>query len=392
MSWKVSCVMDERLRFIGEATKGTDSMTSLCTKYGISRKTGYKWLERYRREGLDGLKERSRAPHHQPHAVCGEVIQAILARRDRKPTEGPLKIRVHLQRVHPQLPCPSSSTIAEILKTHGRVKRRRRRNPAGIAAPAQPLAGYTHPNAAWCADFKGWFRVRNGAKCTPLTISDAHSRFLLVCQGLHAGLGFTDVRPLFETAFREYGMPEVIRTDNGAPFGSTGIGGLSRLSVWFLQLAIRPEHIRPAHPQDNGRHERMHRTLKEATAKPPHASLRAQQRAFDRFRAYYNDERPHQALGQVPPAAVYRNSNRPFPKRLLTPEYPREWKVRKVKHKGGIMWNGHELFIGQALTGCHVGLKPVDDDCWLIYFFDMPLLMLDEPELRIRPYRGQTEK
>jgi len=389
MGWKVSCAMDERVQFVGAYLSGDRSMTTLCAQYGISRKTGYKWVSRYRSRGVSGLEERSRAPHHPAHAVSEAVIEAILARRDKRPEEGPLKIRRYLETVFPEWGPPAASTIAAILKTYGRVKARRRGSCAAGTVPAQPLGAYAEPNEAWCADFKGWFCTGDGRRCTPLTITDAVSRYLVLCQGLDGGLGVREVQPLFERAFREYGLPEVIRTDNGPPFGSPGLGGLSALSIWFLQLAIRPEHIRPGKPQDNGRHERMHRTLKALTARPPRGSLRAQQRAFDEFIEYYNFERPHQALGQRPPGCVYRPSTRPFPHRLLVPEYPREWTVRKVKHKGGFLWGGQEYFLSQVLAGHHVGLKPIDDDAWLIYFFTIPLAVFEEPEGRIRPYRPE---
>lgn len=387
MAWKVSCAMDERVQFIGKYLEGQSSMSSLCEEFGISRKTGYKWVSRYQAEGGSGLEERSRAPRHHPHAVSKSVVEAVLARRKTIPQEGPLKIRAHLREQHPELSCPAASTIAEILREHGLVRKRRRRNLAVPPSDVSPLSGYTQPNDAWCADFKGWFRTGNGDICTPLTVSDTASRFLLVCHSMSEGYGFESIRPVFEGAFREYGLPQVIRTDNGPPFGSRGLGGLSPFCVWLIQLAITPEHIRPGKPQDNGRHERMHRTLKECSATPPRGSVRAQQRAFEQFKQYYNYERPHQALGQRPPADLYSPSPRPFPKSLLEPAYPREWSIRKVKHKGGILWQSKEHYLGQSLAGHHVGLKPIDNDCWLIHFFDIPLAILDEPGLVLRPWR-----
>lgn len=391
MAWKASCVMDERAAFVLRCRRGQEPMARLCDEFGISRKTGYKWLGRYESEGPAGLHDRSRAPHHMPHAFKEDVVEAILERRGKVSHEGPHKIRAYLKRAYPDLPCPSPSTIAEILRAHGKVKKRRRRPLPDGTRPAMPMSEYTQANDAWCADFKGWFRTGNGAKCTPLTITDASSRFLLRCQGMGAGLGYEEVRPLFEITFREYGLPNVIRTDNGPPFGSTGLGGLSVLSIWFLQLGVRPEHIRPGKPQDNGRHERMHRTLREATADPPQHTLRTQQRAFDGFVEYYNFERPHQALGQRPPAEFYQPSERPYPTRLLQPEYPREWTVRKVKLKGGMMWGGRECFLSQVLAGQYVGLEPIDNDCWLIHYMHLPLAVFDEPAFVIRPYRPATD-
>jgi transposase InsO family protein len=285
--------------------------------------------------------------------------------------------------------CPAESTVSEILRRHGlsRIARRRRR-----ATPStQPFAACREANAVWCADFKGWFRTGDGAKCTPLTISDAHSRYLLRCQGLDGSTGFSTVQPLFIATFREHGMPRAMRTDNGAPFASTGLGGLSALSVWWVRLGLQIERIEPGQPQQNGRHERMHRTLKAATTQPPAANLRRQQKAFDEFQHEYNHERPHEALGQHTPAEVYEPARRDYPERLPEPRgYPDDWQKRKVRGVGQMKWKGRDVHIGQALVGQEIGFKPVGEGQWAVYFEHLELGHFDERNHRVKPSRRLT--
>lgn len=384
MAWKVSCVMDERMQFLGEVLKEERSFSALCREFGISRKTGYKWVARYRSEGPAGLRDRSRVPHSHPHGVDGELRARVVECKRQHMDWGPKKVRARLRGHHPERRWPAASTIGDILKAEGLVVARRMRRKA--TPSTQPLAHADGPNAVWCADFKGWFRTGNGARCTPLTISDAFSRYLVRCQGLGGSTGYLVVRPLFDAAFREFGLPKAIRTDNGPPFASVGLGGLSRLSVWWLKLGIIPERIEPGHPEQNGRHERMHRTLREGAISPPASTLRQQQRAFDCFVRSYNEERPHEALGQNPPASIYSPSSRPYPTRLLpTDEYPRGWVIRKVKDSGRIKWQGHELHLSGALTGNYVGFEPLDDATWLVHFMTNPLALFDEKTLRFRP-------
>ena len=386
MAWKETCVMSERIKMISSYMGGDSAISELAAEYGVSRKTVYKWIERYEAGGWPALEDQSRAPRHHPNAVAAEVEQALVELKERWPLWGAPKLRRKLEAVLDAEWLPAESTVSAILRRHGlsRVGRRRRR-----AVPSsQPFAACQEANAVWCADFKGWFRTGDGSKCTPLTISDGHSRYLLRCQGLEGSTGMTTVQPLFIATFREYGMPRGMRTDNGSPFASTGLGGLSALSVWWLRLGIELERIEPGQPQQNGRHERMHRTLKAATAQPSRANLRRQQEAFDGFRREYNEERPHEALGQRTPSEFYEPSERDYPERLPAQRgYPDDWQKRNVQSSGQIKWKGRNLQITKALVGQQIGLQPVGDGQWAIYFEGLELGHYDERNHRLRPAR-----
>ena len=363
---------------------GDYSVSELAAEYGVSRKTTYKWIERYEAGGWTALQDQSRAPRHHPNAVSAGVEQALLKLKERWPLWGAPKLLRKLELALGADRCPAESTVSEILRRHGlsRIARRRRR-----ATPsAQPFAACQEANAVWCADFKGWFRTGDGTKCTPLTISDGYSRYLLRCQGLDGSTGFITVAPLFIATFREYGMPQAIRTDNGAPFASSGLGGLSALSVWWVRLGLDLERIEPGQPQQNGRHERMHRTLKAATTQPPEATVRRQQQAFDAFRREYNEDRPHEALGQRAPAEVYQPASRNYPERL--PEqrgYPDGWQKRRVQSSGQMKWKGSNVFIAEALLGQEIGLQPVGDGQGKVHFEHLELGTFDERKLRLKP-------
>jgi putative transposase len=372
MPWKEICVMDERTMLISEYLSQECSLSEMARRRGISRKTAYKWIERYKQLGPAGLKDLPRAAHHHPNAISLQMEEAILDWKERRPLWGAPKIHSKLKGL---VGCPAESTVSNVLKRHGwigKVRRRCRATPT-----LGPLAVATGPNEVWCADFKGWFRMGNGQRCDPLTISDAYSRFLLCCRGLAGAAGLREVRPWFEATFGEYGLPQVIRTDNGPPFASTGLGGLSVLSVWWMRLGIHVERIAPGHPEQNGRHERMHRTLKEATTRPVASNLPTQQAAFDAFRQEYNHDRPHEALGQQPPASVYAPSPRAYPPRLLSPQYGADWIVRSVRSNGQIRWQGRKLFVSEALIGQRVGLEPVADGVWVLHFMSAELGVLD---------------
>ncbi len=390
MPWKETCQMDQRTLFIARVLLGGDEMTALCRDYGISRKTGYKWLGRYRSDGAAGLRERSHAPvrHGQAHDLA--VVQAVLALRERWPHWGPKKLRVKLSELHPELAVPAVSTIGDWLRREGLVgrSRRRRRCPAY----ARPFAAVTAANDVWCTDFKslplartgGWFRTADGRRCDPFTLTDAHSRYLLRCQAV-ARPDEENVRPIFEAAFKEHGLPQAIRSDNGPPFASPGVGGLSRLAVWWIKLGITPERIVAGKPQQNGRHERVHRTLKEETATPPAANVPAQQQRFDDFRAVYNNERPHEALGQQTPASLYEPSPRPYPNRIDEPSYGSDAAVRRVRSNGQVKWAGELIFVGEALIGEPVGVVETEGGDWLVRYADVALGYIHPQRRRLSP-------
>ncbi len=373
MPWRTTSAMDERCRFILEAENDWGHFTELCARYGISRKTGYKWWERYKQGGMASLKDQSRAPKIHPNEVSEETKQEILDARRAHATWGPKKLRVLLQQVDGERSWPALSTIGEILKSSGlSISRKRRRH----ATPStQPFADCNEANRTWCADYKGWFTTGDGNRCFPLTITDGFSRYLLRCQIVEAQ-NYEIARGIFEAAFRAYGMPGAIRTDNGSPFATPGLRGLSRLSVWWLRLGINLERIQPGKPQQNGRHERMHLTLKQETAHPPAQTLRAQQRRFDAFREEYNSVRPHEALGMKTPASLYQPSTRSYPTRLPEVEYSRGFEVRRVIN-GLFRWDGGRVFLSHALDDELIGLQCCDDRYWRIYLGTLPLAILD---------------
>lgn len=379
--------MEERFKFVQEWSSGDWGMAELCRFYGVTRATGYKWVERYATSGLEGLRDLSRAPHRHPNAVCEEIEDEVIAIREKHPSWGAPKIRAKLEQRQGDKSTPAESTIGAILKRNGLTVSRKRRRTSRPGS--EPLAQAGEPNTVWCADYKGWFRTSDGRRIDPLTISDAYSRYLFRCQAVKA-VSYVYTKPVFEAAFREYGLPKRMRTDNGAPFGSNGESGLTRLSVWWIKLGIEPEHIAPGKPQQNGRHERMHRTLKQETASPPASNRRRQQERFDRFRREYNDERPHEALGQEAPARHYQVSPRVYPGRLREVEYPSQWAVRRVAARGQIRWGGEYVFVAHALEGERVGLEQVDEGHWRVWFSFYEIGVLDAAGPAIR--RSQRQR
>jgi putative transposase len=385
MPWKATCVMDERLRFVAAAHEKKESIAELCRRFGISRKTGYKLLERYAAEGPAALADRSRARLTHADAVPESMVRMILAKREAYPTWGPRKLRAALRRESPDTYWPASSTIGALIKRAGLVEtqRRRRRVPLYDA----PFAPSEKPNERWNVDFKGWFRTRDGERCDPLTVTDDWSRYLLVCKGVEK-TNFEHVRACFERAFEVYGLPDRIRSDNGAPFATTGLSGLSRLSIWWLKLGILPERIAPGHPEQNGRHERMHRTLKQETTRPAKLNRALQQLAFDAFSEIYNNERPHEALGNDVPASRYIASPRGP---IVTPVtcYPEGTELRKVNNRGFIIFKSDAIFLSNALSGETVLLEPVDEERRFldVYFLDFtsPESTPSTPRLRASP-------
>jgi transposase InsO family protein len=380
--------MEEKLRFVLEYEQGERSMRELCHRYGITRETGYVWLRRYREVGVAGLVEQSRAALRHPNQTPREIEQMVLGLRQAHMRWGPRKLKWVLERDEPGRVWPAASTIGELLKREGLVVGRKKRSRT--PPYSEPLAHADGPNRVWCADFKGWFRTGDGERMDPLTISDAHSRYLLRCQAVEK-TDTTRVQAIFEAAFREYGMPEAIRTDNGAPFASRAWAGLSRLAVWWMKLGIVPERIEAGHPEQNGRHERMHRTLQQETAEPPAENRRAQQRALDRFRQEYNQVRPHEALGMQTPAAVYVASPRRFPVRVPEPEYPETMLVRRVGNKGQFRWKKHEVFVSEVLWGERVGLLPVSDELFTVYFAQFPIARFDSQHAYLLPLNKAKE-
>lgn len=366
--------MQKRDDFIHECFERKLTMTELCAKYGISRKTGYKWRRRVYDEGTDGLLDRTSRPRHNSRSWEPSVVGWFLELRGRRPTVGPKKLRVMAARKFPKAKLPAVSTIGLWLRAHGLAKPRKRKRRA--TPSSQPFAACTRANALWCADFKGHFPV-NRKRCHPLTVMDAHSRFLLVCEGLRRPT-LEATQALFKRAFTEFGLPDAIRTDNGAPFASTGLAGLSRLAVWFMELGIRLERIEPGKPQQNARHERMHLTLKQETATPPQSSFLRQQRAFDRWRQWYNHERPHESLGQVPPAEYYQTSDREYEEYTCLTDYPEGYEQRRIQSAGVMHWRGETIFVSTALATQWIGLRETEPGRWIVYFRSVPVGVLDE--------------
>lgn len=382
MPWKETRVIDQKIKMISNWLSREYNITELSRIHEVSRKTLYKWIERYEADQDSGLQERSRRPLVMPRATPAEVVAEILALKSQHEHWGSRKLLAWLRSHQPERGWPVASTTSEILKRHGLVHARRKRHHT--PPYSEPFLRSNQPNEVWCADFKGQFRLLSGSLCYPLTVTDSYSRYLLGCWGL-AHPAYLPTRSYFEIAFQRYGLPGAIRTDNGVPFASVGLGGLSSLAVWFVKLGIRPERIEKGHPEQNGRHERMHRTLKAEAISPPRKSLNEQQRAFDRFQAIYNNDRPHEALGQKAPASMYRSSVREYPAKLPDVEYLKNFSVRQVKQNGDFKWKGTELYLSGALAGELVGLKQVGNETWKIYFSFYPLGILDERIMRISP-------
>lgn len=382
MCWRAREVVDQRRQFVREYESGEWTMAELCRFYEISRESGYKWLKRSRLEGALGLEDRSRAPQHHPNQTAEKIEQQVLQLRRQHSTWGARKLLTRLRDQQPGVAWPAASTIGELLRREGlTVPRRKRRKTPPFS---QPLGHAQQPNQVWCADFKGWFRTLDQQRVDPLTISDAASRYLLRCQAVEKTDTF-QVQAIFEAAFREYGLPLAMRTDNGPPFASRAIAGLSPLALYLMKLNIVPERIAPGHPEQNGRHERMHRTLKAETARPPAAHLRAQQKAFDHFRCIYNEQRPHQALDMKTPARCYTASARVYPSRLPQPEYDSDMQVRRVGPCGTFGWRGEKVFISETLTNEPIGLELIEDDLWMVHFAAFPIALFDSYRLHIQP-------
>jgi len=368
--WRESDSVSERLEFVRRWEQG-ERVVDLCHEFGISRKTAYKLKERYEAFGARGLFDGSHAPRTIPHRTPVEVEKALLGVRTAHPTWGPKKIRAWLLRGDPAFRVPCSSTIGDVLKRNGVMMRKKRRR--SVMPNGAPLRVAERPNDIWCADFKGEFRLGTGRYCYPLTITDRYSRFLIRCEALE-GTHVDSALTVFDQAFREFGLPLVIRTDNGNPFATPGLWGLSRLSARWLRLGIWPERIAPAHPEQNGQHERMHLVLKEETTRPAGDNVLQQQERFDKFIDVYNHDRPHEALGQKPPADLYVRSGREMPEKLPEPEYPMHDKVELVRKNGDVVLHRRErFFLSTVLAGELVGMREIDDGRWVVSFMQLDL-------------------
>lgn len=380
MPWKEVKPMQQKVLFIADYLRQVSSLSALCREYQISRKTGYKWIQRFNHAGLEGLQEQVRRPTSSPNRTPYRLEQSILELRKKyRATPGAKKLQVLLARQYPNENIPSRTTIYNILHRAGLVKAVPRKQR--VAPYPQPFAPVKEINELWSVDYKGQFKLGNSQWCYPLTVMDHHSRYLCGCDAL-TGTGLKETQAVFIRLFRTYGLPMRIRSDNGAPFASTACKGLSRLSMWWIRLGILPERIEPGKPQQNGRHERMHRTLKQAATQPPSANQRAQQQRFKDFCREYNEERPHEALNQQTPASRYRASSRTYPECLPELKYPDYFEVRPVRTNGVIYWRNYTIYVSSLLKGERLGLEEVADGLWHVYYGPVQLGRFDERQCK----------
>lgn len=379
MPWAESSVGKLRKEFVLEALHEDANVSEVCRKYGISRKTGYKWLERYRAGGPSALEDGSRRPHRFARNVSGEVVLELLKLRERHPRWGPKKLRQKLEEtLRPEgVEVPSVRTLARIIERAGLADpKKRRRTPVSNAPTTAPKALAEAPNDLWTVDFKGWWRTKDGHRCEPLTVRDAASRYVLAVE-LVESTSTTHVRPAFERLFERYGLPKAIQVDNGSPFANVrSRGGMTQLSAWWVSLGIRVVRGRPAHPQDNGGHERMHADLRDAVELHPEENIERQRRACEEWRQEFNEVRPHEALGQATPSSVYVKSARRFGE-VRRPRYIATAEVRKVTCRGTVTFQQRKVAISQALAGYHIGLEPVAGARHRVWFYDLDLGEVD---------------
>lgn len=386
MSWKEVNPMQQRILFIADYLRQISSLTALCTHYGISRKTGYKWIKRFHEQGIDGLNEQSRRPAGCSMQTPYRIQQAIIDLRQQfQITPGAKKLQVLLAQRYPNEVIPSKSTIYNILNKANLIKSPRRKRR--VSSYPQPFAPVRDSNELWSVDYKGQFKLGNGQWCYPLTVMDHKSRYLFACDALKGPL-LKETKQSFTRLFKEYGLPLRIRSDNGVPFASTSCGGLSKLSVWWVKLGISPERIEPGKPQQNGQHERMHRTLKDASTKPPSRSMKRQQQRFDGFCNEYNEQRPHESLEQQTPASQYTPSPRVYPKRLPELHYPDYYEVRKVGSNGVVNWRNKMVYVSHLLNQEIIGLEEIDNGIWQVYFGPVILGRFNERNIKSKtqPY------
>jgi len=382
--------MEEKTSFVLEWESGESTVRALCEAFGISRTLGYRYIARYQDYGMAGLLERSRAPGRVWNRTAAELQQAVLELRRGKPRLGALKLRELLREQFPQRHLPSASTIERLLKSHGLVKKRRR---VRRIRETHPIFRAEGPNEIWSVDFKGEFRMGNLRYCYPLTVMDTYSRYVLAVVGMHQPT-FEGTKAVFQGLFEQYGLPKQIHSDNGEPFASAvSLSRLTRLAVWFMELGIVPVYSDPAHPEQNGRHERMHEELKAEATRPPAYSLGPQQRKLNLFRQYYNEQRPHQALGQRRPVEFYRRSRKGLPKRIRAWKYPQGMVVKYVCRNGALRWGfGKWVMVSTTLASKYIGLEEMSTGKWRVYFRDTLLGYLDEESLRIQDDLGRLHR
>jgi transposase InsO family protein len=357
--------MDLKIRLIADWQTERYTVTELSENFGLSRPTVYKWVERYQEQGIEGLKDQKRTPLHSPNRTDAAIVELIIQEKLKNRQRGPKKVYYQLKKRYPDIRFPAPSTIGEWLKKHGLVNERKKRQR--VPPYSEPFQQCQGPNAVWSVDYKGQFYTKDRRVCYPLTISDNYSRYLLACEGL-PGPRYCETKAVFERVFKEYGLPDAIRSDNGIPFAGKSPGGLSRLSLWWIQLGIIPERIDKGCPEQNGRHERMHRTLKAETLHPVSPNVKEQQKRFDLFRYDYNNYRPHESLGQDVPRTCYQRSNKPYIERPAAPDYDHSYTVRHVRNNGEIKFNGGLHYLSELLTGQPIGLKEAADGLWHIYY------------------------
>lgn len=381
MGWLKASKESEKDRFIDDWLTREFTISELCKRYGISRPTGYDLIDRFNEEGRLAVKERSRARHVITNKTSDKIQKKLIELKHRYPNWGPATIKSYLEAEEIPGAWPAVSTIGEIFKRHGLVKPRKKRKYA--PAHSEPLRHCQKPNQVWSADFKGQFYLRNGKYCYPLTITDNYSRYLLLCEGMSSPNCDQTIK-CFEKVFRKHGLPEAIRTDNGQPFAGAGISGLTRLSIWFLKLGITPERIESGHPEQNGRHERMHRTLKEAACIPYSRTMKEQQICFNKFKREFNNKRPHQGLEGKRPAEIHTDSSREMPRKLSEMEYPDKYVIRKVRSTGEIKFAGKAFYLSELLYKESIGLEMIDEDRAIVYFSKLKLGMIDARLDKIR--------
>jgi len=382
MSWSETCPMKERIKFILAYESNLLSFSDLCNEFHVSRKTGYKWINRYNADGFSGLENHSRARLHHPNELSADIKSLILDAKKVHAKWGPRKLIQWLTQEHPHIEWPASSTAGELLKRHGLVEKSRKRIRTPIYT--QPFELCCAPNDVWSIDYKGNFILGNGQSCYPLTLTDNYSRYLLACDAFNSISGL-DVKKTLIRLFREHGLPKAIKSDNGSPFATRSLAGLSRLAVWWIKLGIIPERIKPGCPQQNGRHERMHLTMKQEVAMPPKENMLLQQEALDAFQKEFNYQRPHEGIDNNRPGWLFTQSPRAYPEELKPIEYDSNLITRKIRTNGTMKWGGKEIFVSETLIGERIGLVQISDIEWKIQFSHLSIGLFNEKLLKVKP-------